>query len=198
MQNVIRSRFGALACVGAFVYLPRTSTSSMTDSNKTIEELEAMVTQQLEVLKSNLGAVNVFFCHMVAQSGQENVWVTAHAAYGESAARVLDESSRDTKALFKLVGKESSSSSEGGPAPPPAPSPMAASPSLASSGTSEWELPPSGDWSEWQQRSTQLPKRCWKAARGMTGNDVCAYLEKHHMLTDENDPEQWFVRLDGG
>ena len=31
----------------------------------------------------------------------------------------------------------------------------------------------------------------------MSGKDVRAYLEKHHMLTDENDPEQWFVRLDG-
>ena len=109
MQNLIRSRFGALACVGAFVYMPRTSTSCMADSNKTIEELEAMVTQQLEVLKSHLGAVNMFFCHMVAQSGQENVWVATHAAYGESAARVLDELGMDTKALFKLVGKESSS-----------------------------------------------------------------------------------------
>ena len=73
MQTAIHSRFGAFACLGAFAYLPRTSTSSMTDSNPTIEELEAMVTQQLEVLKGNLGALNVFFCHMVAQSGQENV-----------------------------------------------------------------------------------------------------------------------------
>ena len=129
--------------------------------------------------------------------GEVNVWVTYYAAKVESAARVVGHLRRHTEALFKLVGNESSSSSEGGPAPPPVPSPIVVSPSVASSGTSEWELPPSGDWSEWQQRSTQLPKRCWKAARGMTGNDVCAYLEKHHMLTDENDPGQWFVRLDG-
>ena len=41
----------------------------------TIEELEAMVTQQLELLKGNLKEINVFFYHMVAQSVQENVWV---------------------------------------------------------------------------------------------------------------------------
>ena len=102
------------------------------------------------------------------------------------------------EALFKLVGNESSSSSEGGPAPPPVPSPIAVSPSVATSGTSEWELAPSGNWSEWQPRFTQLPKRCWKATRGMTGKDVRAYLEKHHMFTDENDPGQWFVRLAEG
>ena len=32
----------------------------------------------------------------------------------------------------------------------------------------------------------------------MSGKDVRAYLEKHHMFPDENDPEQWFVRLDVG
>ena len=127
-----------------------------------------------------------------------------NAACAESAAKALEELSTGTKALFKLVGKESSSSSEGGAAPPPAPSPMAASPSLASSGTSEWELPagvalpPSGGWLEWQQRFTQLPKRCWKAAPGMTGNDVCVYAEEHQIVTDVDNPEQWFVRLDWG
>ena len=60
MQTVIRSRFGAFACVGAFVYLPRTSTSSMTASNKTIEELKAVVTEELQVLKGQLGTVNGF------------------------------------------------------------------------------------------------------------------------------------------
>ena len=194
MQTVIRSRFGAFACVGAFVYLPRTSTSSMTASNMTIEELKAVVMEELQELNGHLGIVNEFFKYM----GQENVWVTNHAAYCQSAARVVDLLRRHAEAVFKLVGNESSSSSEGGPAPPPAPSPIAVSPSVVSFGTSEWELVSSGNWSEWQPRVTQLPKRCWKASRGMTGKDVRAYLEKHHMFTDENDPEQWFVRLDVG
>ena len=110
MQNVIRSRFGALACVGAFVYLPRTSTSSMTASNMTIEELKAVVTEELQELNGHLGTVNEFFKHM----GKVNVWVTKHAANGESAARVVHLLRRHTEALFKLVGNESSSSSEGG------------------------------------------------------------------------------------
>ena len=90
MQTVIRSRFGAFACVGAFVYLPRTSTSSMTASNKTIEELKAVVTEELQVLKGHLGTVNGFFDHMVAYPGGENVWVMNHAANCVRAARVLD------------------------------------------------------------------------------------------------------------
>ena len=64
MQNVIRSRFGAFASVGAFVYLPRTSTSSMTASNMTIEELKAVVTEELQELNGHLGTVNEFFKHM--------------------------------------------------------------------------------------------------------------------------------------
>ena len=110
MQTVIRSRFGAFACVGAFVYLPRTSTSSMTASNMTIEELKAVVTEELQELNGHLGTVNEFFKHM----GKVNAWVTNHAANGESAARVVHLLRRHTEALFELVGNESSSSSEGG------------------------------------------------------------------------------------
>ena len=194
MQTVIHSRFGAFACLGSFVYLPRTSTSNMTASNMTIEELKAVVTEGLQELNGHLGTVHEFFGHM----GEVNVWVTYYAAKVESAVRVVGHLRRHTEALFKLVGNESSSTSEGGPAPPPVPSSIAVSPSVVSSGTSEWELVSSGNWSEWQPRFTQLPKRCWKASRGMTGKDVRAYLEKHHMFTDENDPEQWFVRLDVG
>ena len=124
----------------------------MTASNKTIEELKAVVTEELQVLEGHLGAVNRFFDCMVADPGGENVWVTNHAANGVSAARVLDQLRRDTEALFKLVGNESSSSSEGGPAPPPVPSPIAVSPSVVSSGTSEWELVSSRNWLEVQPR----------------------------------------------
>ena len=86
----------------------------MTASNKTIEELKAVVTEELQVLKGHLGTVNGFFDHMVVYPGGENVWVMNHAAICERAARVLDQLKIDTEALFKLVGNESSSSSEGG------------------------------------------------------------------------------------
>ena len=143
MQTVIRSRFGAFACVGAFVYLPRTSTSNMTASNMTIEELKAAVMEELQELNGHLDIVNEFFKYM----GQENVWVTNHAAYCQSAATVVDLLRRHAEAVFKLVGNESSSSSEGGPAPPPVPSPVAVTPSVGSFESLEWELASSGNWS---------------------------------------------------
>ena len=86
MQTVIHSRFGAFACLGAFVYLLRTSTSSMTASNMTIEELKAAVMEELQELNGHLDIVNDFFKYM----GQENVWVTNHAAYCQSAASVVN------------------------------------------------------------------------------------------------------------
>ena len=82
----------------------------MTASNMTIEELKAVVTEGLQELNGHLGTVNEFFEHM----GKVNVWVTYHAANVESAARVVGHLRRHTEALFKLVGNESSSSSEGG------------------------------------------------------------------------------------
>ena len=92
------------------------------------------------MLEGHLGAVNRFFECMVADPGGENVWVTNHAAYCQSAARVVDLLRRHAEAVFKLVGNESSSSSEGGPAPPPVPSPVAVTPSVVSFESSEWEL----------------------------------------------------------
>ena len=166
----------------------------MTANNMTIEELKAVVMEELQELNGHLVIVNDFFNFM----GQENVWVTNNAAYCQNAARVVDLLTKHAEAVFKLVGNESSSSSEGRPEPPPVPTTISVSPSLVSFGTSEWELVSSANWSDWQPRRTELPRRCWKASRGMTGMDVRAYLEKHHLFTDENDPGQWFVRLAEG
>ena len=81
MQNGIRSRFG----VSAFACLPRASTSIMTDSYRTIDEVEVIsergnlyrtideVARQMQLLRGNLREVNVFFDKLkVADGGQGN------------------------------------------------------------------------------------------------------------------------------
>ena len=81
----------------------------MTANNMTIEELKAVVMEELQELNGHLRIVNDFFNFM----GQENAWVTNSAAYCQNAARVVDLLRKHAEAVFKLVGNESSSSSEG-------------------------------------------------------------------------------------
>ena len=72
----------------------------MTANNMTIEELKAVVMEELQDLNGHLRIVNDFFNFM----GQENAWVTNSAAYCQNAARVVDLLTKHAEAVFTLVG----------------------------------------------------------------------------------------------
>ena len=217
MQTGIRSRFG----VSAFACLPRASTSIMTDSYRTIDEVKVIserdnlyrtideMARQMQLLSATVREVKFFFGKFkVADGGQGNPsLVVANGADAVSAAwavanarSTVEELNTLTNSAFEMVGwksnsshvQEASSSSQGGSAPPPAPSQLTRSPSSASSGPSERELAPGPP-----PPPSLLPQCCWRA-QGMSLHEFWKHAEEKQIVDDPDDPAQRFVRLDDG